>query len=897
MSVAPAHGLEVQFTATWGALTVTVAALDINDPMRHVVIGGHEDPHEPGEGVGSSRDEYNHVATRVELFAPGQTTPIATWHAPGGWSEEDAFTFTQMVDGASAPIGTWRCRTRNEDHKAAQTSLAVLHNFNRQPLRTKPTPQMLVDHAYVLILEALMPSAAIEGRYVNYSFGAPLREFFGDSPPDVLGTHRMEMPFGLQGTGELQKLKILASYGQKFLDAMLLEWQTRKFDLEAKLAQAQAMGPQGNAQVIVYQQKLRDNDAWRADLEARVPPDAAIIHAKVAISNVHLEREFDLVLGSITVDIADIEHALADIYIAFDARLQDVASFAATPIELTGGVANLAEELGLIPELNVIVNELLVEATNVARPYIARYLGEALARLVAHEGVFMRLYADEQNWRVDYTYVPTDRLPLPGPGPIIVVDGGPIVEPDPGPLGQMPPEFVIVAPTGSPARPASYTETLDKIDHIVIVMMENRSFDHMLGYLGKPAGSRYEGVRGRHTNPLSGRAEPVSLARAHDVLPSPSTRVPFSPEHGICHVKDQVANGEMSGFAQDYENGHPGLGPYVMTYYTEEEVAVYDRLAREHGVCDHWHAAFPGGTWPNRWITLSGFTPDINNLAVDDSRIGFLPGPTIFETLTRYGVSWALFESDLSLIRTYDRYRLDTEHVMPFYNWHDKEHGFEETCKRYWLPQVTFVEPNFRDIPPLSTANDDLAPADVLRGQQFICRVVNAVRSAPTWDKTLLLITYDEHGGFYDHVPPPGTDKGPDEWKGRVPDVALHPSEDCPSNFMGVRVPAIVVSPFVGPGSVCKQVFGHTSIIKTILLRWRAKFPASVFTQFGPRVNIAADLGLALDNPAPPIEARSPIPRPGRSLNVPPGPARQRRVETDDFSAALSYGFLPRRSS
>lgn len=104
-----------------------------------------------------------------------------------------------------------------------------------------------------------------------------------------------------------------------------------------------------------------------------------------------------------------------------------------------------------------------------------------------------------------------------------------------------------------------------------------------------------------------------------------------------------------------------------------------------------------------------------------------------------------------------------------------------------------------------------------------------------------------------------------------MPDAALHPSPDYPTDHMGVRV----------------------SIIKTILLRWRDKFPASAFTRLGPRVNMAADLGLALDTPAPPIEARTPISRPEGTPNLPPGPP-QRRVEADDFAAALSRGFLPK---
>jgi phospholipase C len=899
MSLAPGHGTEVQFTATWGELMVTVDALDINKPTRHVVIGGHVDPDEPGSGVGSSRDEYNQIPVSVELFAPNQTAPVARWQTTGGWSETDMFVFRHTVGTANSPVGKWKCRVTNKGTKAARSSVGVIHNFDREVLRTATVPRFLIDHAYQIVLEALMPRARIEGRKLIYSFGAELLEYFGDSARAVLGQHAKDLPGGLQGTGALQTFQLMATSGREFLDQMMAEWQSRKFDYEKKLAQAQGMGPNGQVAAQEYRKKLRENDAWRSDLETRIHADSAAIHANVAISNVHLEREFDLILGTVTVDFADIEHATADVYLGFDPTLKDAAAFVRTPAEITGGVLNVIQALGFLPELNVILNDHIKDVVNLARPYIGRYLGEALGRLAAREAVFMRLGADEHNWRVGHTSVPSDFQPISVPTPGDVVVGG-VIGPTPqGTLGQMPPEFLIVAPTGSPSRPATFTETLKKIDHIVVVMMENRSFDHMLGYLGKPADSAYEGVRGRHANSLSGRAQPVLLREASQVIPQPTTRIPFSPNHGISHVKNQIADGDMSGFAQDYENEHIGFGEYVMTYYTEKEVAVYDRLAREHAVCDHWFAAFPGGTWPNRWSTLAGRTPDIQNLEADDTRIGFLEGTTIFDVLSKYGISWRLFESDLSLIRTFNHYRLDVEHVLPFYNWFDHQMSFEEICKRGQLPSVTFVEPNFRDIPPLSTANDDLAPADILRGQQFISRVVNAVRSAPTWGRTLLLITYDEHGGFYDHVPPPGTLKGPDEWRGRVP--PLTPIADPPSNFMGVRVPAILVSPFVRAGGVIKQVFDHTSIIKTILLRWSDRFPTSVFTQFGPRVNIAADLGLALTEPALPIQKPTAIQRPALSANrrARPEPADDplsRPSGGSDFHEALVRGFLPKRN-
>jgi phospholipase C len=229
---------------------------------------------------------------------------------------------------------------------------------------------------------------------------------------------------------------------------------------------------------------------------------------------------------------------------------------------------------------------------------------------------------------------------------------------------------------------------------------------------------------------------------------------------------------------------------------------------------------------------------------------------------------------------------------VPFTNRYDPSLGFLQAAASGSLPAVTFVEPNFTDLPPPSSANDDLAPTNLLRGQEVIHRVVEAVRSSPKWGRTLLLITYDEHGGFYDHVPPPGTDKGPPEWKGKV--TPLGP----PLDYMGPRVPAILVSPKVAVGGVCKQVFDHTSIIKTILLRHREKFPSHVFTQFGPRVNIAADLGLALTRSTRSIERPTPILRPDRPARRRAAPALPHvnpKIDPDGFHKSLHQAFLPRR--
>jgi hypothetical protein len=262
-----------------------------------------------------------------------------------------------------------------------------------------------------------------------------------------------------------------------------------------------------------------------------------------------------------------------------------------------------------------------------------------------------------------------------------------------GPLGEMPPEFTVVAP-GSAIRPAIYTEQLDEVEHFVVVTMAEPLVRRSAGIPWAP--SQFE-VRGRsrpaHEPDTGANSAPSWYAgRAH--RREPRHEDSLQSDHGLSHAGARLAcqnakatcTGRISGFAADFGNRYPGFAEHVMTYYTGDDLTAYDRLAREHAVCDHWFAAFPRGTWPNRWTTLSGTTPHLHNLGVDDSR------------KRPFGDSHV------------DRYRLDTEHIVQFIKNYAESKGFDAIAQNGRLPEATCVEPNFRDIPPFSTANDYLAP-------------------------------------------------------------------------------------------------------------------------------------------------------------------------------------------
>jgi len=893
-SLPPGQGLKFPFTAIEGGIGVSVSALNFREPKRSRL-----GPVDPSTNRPTTIDEFNNVPVTIELIPPGQTKPVFIGKTDGGFSEEDLFVFNHSVGESTSKPGVWHCLITNKGKVAATVVVKVGSVFDRQPLQTAELPLQLIDHAYQLILEALTPSANIVGKTVFISFGAELVKFFGNTG-GVLGPHNITLPPGVEATGALQKFNIKARSGKNLLEAMVARWQSKKTSFEEALDRAKAIGGVGSFAVIKsLQDSLEANDKWRSDYEQKVKPDFAAIHAQVGFSDIVIEKDVDLFVTDIEVTIAEIEDALVNIHLAFDPQLLRGHCLIITPAKLTGGLADIAERFGLISPLNELIENKLTELVDNASPLLARYLGEALARLSARDAVFMKLTANDSAWRVQYTPIPKEHNFGGTVGGTVVTGpiGGGVVSAGGGgggtqsqPTGEIPPEFIVRSPD-TLAR-------LDQIQTIVVVMMENRSFDHMLGFLKTSRGPKYEGLTLSESNNVSGRVKPVRINKASNVVPAPVTRILGGPGHGSEDTKFQINAGEMSRFAQDYENRFPGKAETVMTFYTDKELTTYYKLATDFKICDHWFASHPGPTWPNRWCTFSGTAFSLKNLDIDDPDIGFINETTIFDLLDSKGIDWRIFESDLSLIRTYNRYRLNTRNVVPLINLHDRNQDFFEVAKRGELPPVVFVEPNFSDLPPLSSANDDLVPVDLRRGQNFVNEIYKALLASSQWNNTLLVVTYDEHGGFYDHVPPPGTPLGPPEFIGKI--AKIHKDQVEGTVHLGVRVPAILVSPRVNPGEVSKEVFDHTSIIKTILLRHRAKFTKSELTQFGPRVNEANHLALALDL----LTARTAKPKPLRRISLKkakperigntPDVAR-RPVGSDDFHEALRRGFLPRR--
>jgi phospholipase C len=360
---------------------------------------------------------------------------------------------------------------------------------------------------------------------------------------------------------------------------------------------------------------------------------------------------------------------------------------------------------------------------------------------------------------------------------------------------------------------------LEKVDHIVVLMLENRSFDHMLGYLSLEGGRRdIDGLHGGLANEFRGRGWPVHHLR--------STVVAEDPDHTARSVDLQIGGGKMDGFVASYaaalvSHGVPDGDPSpIMGYYGAADVPVYDHLAAGFAVCDRWFSSVPGATWPNRLYALCGRAAGSR-----DDRPHNLPPlydqPSFVRHLEAHGVSWRWYSGDVGSLRLadqlyclghHDRFAYVTKTGLPGMaklNWRvDADVGsFLEDAAHGALPSVSWIDPNWGNFNPFGfRQNDDHPPADIRDGQDLVLAVYHALAAGPQWEKTLLIIFYDEHGGFFDHVPPP---EAPDD----DPGIFGH---------YGVRVPALIVSPWVPPRTVSKTLFDHTSIIKTIMQRFCA---------------------------------------------------------------------------
>lgn len=348
----------------------------------------------------------------------------------------------------------------------------------------------------------------------------------------------------------------------------------------------------------------------------------------------------------------------------------------------------------------------------------------------------------------------------------------------------------------------------DKVEHVVVLMLENRSFDHMLGFLEHPDPS-FRGLTGSESN-LENPGWSSSRRFFVEAVDEPEV-VTRDPGHGFGDVMKQMygrkrawrrAKDEtpsLDGFAWVHDKRTLGLNKPgdVLKAFVPRRVPVLSKLAREYAVCDMWFSPVPGATWPNRL-----FCHAATSAGTVDNVIGFYKLRTIFHALGEAGHRWKVYRNGITQVGAFVGLRRDGHE--PFASIEE----FEQHAADGALPDYAFIEPDYF----WPGRNDQHPRQDVARGERLIARIYDAVRASPAWERTLLIVTYDEHGGFYDHVPPPTT-VAPDGWR---------PREFASFNFsrLGPRVPAVLVSPWIEPGTVDHRIYDHTAIIKSLRTRF-----------------------------------------------------------------------------
>jgi phospholipase C len=396
------------------------------------------------------------------------------------------------------------------------------------------------------------------------------------------------------------------------------------------------------------------------------------------------------------------------------------------------------------------------------------------------------------------------------------------------------------------------------IEHVVVVMMENRSFDHLLGWLpnsdGRQSGLRYPDASGTYhpTHPLA----PDFVGCGH-----------VDPDHSYIGGRIQYGRGAMDGFLREYDDDQ-----YPIGYYTETARPFLSALARSYTTLDRSFCSILGPTFPNRFF-LHGAQTDrlMNTVAVATM-------PTIWDRLEREGVSHGYYYSNLPFLAFWGL------KYLPFSQPYSR-FLFDALTGR--LPAVSFVDPKFTLLDD-GTGNDDHPHADIRAGDAFLSQAFHAVAAGPDWRSTVFIVTYDEWGGFFDHVPPPRAD---------APN-ALDPDLSGGKARLGFRVPTIVASPWSRGWALFPRVhhgtFDHTSILKLIEWRWGLA-PLTARDASADVLNLASVLDF--DNP------RVPVPWLPRPVAPPPtacaeaataaGMARQSGAPPDNnWQALLDSGLL-----
>eukprot|EP01059_Diplonema_ambulator_P000654 TRINITY_DN1053_c0_g1_i4.p1 TRINITY_DN1053_c0_g1~~TRINITY_DN1053_c0_g1_i4.p1 ORF type:complete len:487 (+),score=169.97 TRINITY_DN1053_c0_g1_i4:205-1665(+) len=334
------------------------------------------------------------------------------------------------------------------------------------------------------------------------------------------------------------------------------------------------------------------------------------------------------------------------------------------------------------------------------------------------------------------------------------------------------------------------------IKHVVVLMEENRSFDHMLGWYNK---TKVNGLTGNEYN-LYNLSDPngprVTVGKTAPY------RAPFDPNHNTppttYKIYGEGSSPSMDGFAAyEYTVMKHADPSSVMNMFTPPALPIMSTLAEEFAVFDRLFCSHPGPTTPNRLFQLMGTSKGCTETGAYDrnSTTGLYPGKTIFDSFEEANHTWNFYYQDYPWEATViEKLAFSPDHLKTW-------ETFLTHAKEGTLPTFSFLNPRWL-ITGLIGSNDQHPDHDVRMGEALYKEVYEALRNGKAWNETLFVLTYDEHGGFYDHVPPPEGVPAPDD------------STSFPDSFdftrLGVRIPTLLVSPWIKKGTVIPKAQGPT---------------------------------------------------------------------------------------
>lgn len=438
-----------------------------------------------------------------------------------------------------------------------------------------------------------------------------------------------------------------------------------------------------------------------------------------------------------------------------------------------------------------------------------------------------------------------------------------------------------------------------KIKHVFVLMLENRSFDHMLGFSGITGtdaatgqSTKIDGLTGTESNTYKGKTYTVKRG-APD-------RAEHDPPHGFTGVLEQLC-GEgaayasrgpyppisNSGFVSAYAKSHPEMPDGAMRCFAPEQLPVITALAKEFCVCDRWFCSMPGPTEPNRWFVhagTAGFFDEgpskseyVQALSTPWSGISFTRG-TIFDRLSKAGRKWRIYACDsfpnVALLKGVSR-TFDVD-------------GFDDFLKDIKSPKYdaayTFIEPSYDPFSEYKAGNSQHPLGTVRSGEMLIKRTYEALRASPIWNDSMLIITYDEHGGFYDHVAPPAARRTGST--GRKYGFRF--------DRLGPRVPTIVVSPRIPKNLIDHRRYEHSSIVATLTRLFdldELTVRSSMTSDLKPLARLSeprTDTPMTLPNPAGGSVAR--LMEPPFELTVADEPEKDIDEDTGLIAATIASG-------